>query len=147
MARRTNSKEARNLVRQYVMESVNSDDYIDGVCENTHLQRPEEFGKEIDFPFTAKLVMNDFEKYISYMKPTFNMKAYFEEWASGLPADGLFDYYDRTYENAINILGDILDETEEERNKFTFSQAEHLLTSLIYDELLKGKREYDKRNH
>jgi hypothetical protein len=38
-------------------------------------------------------------------------------------------YYNRS---AITDLGDILEETEDERNRYTESQAEKLLTKLIY---------------
>ena len=34
--------------------------------------------------------------------------------------------------------------SEEERSRFTNEQAEHLLSSLIYRELLKGIRDFDK---
>lgn len=57
----------------------------------------------------------------------------FKEWAQGLSCCGLFDYY--YHPEAREILGDILEETEEERNKYTEEQAEELLTNLIYREL------------
>ena len=46
-------------------------------------------------------------------------------------------YYNRS---AVVDLGKILDETPEEMSRFTESQAEKLLTDLIYKELVRGCR-------
>lgn len=56
----------------------------------------------------------------------------FKSWLQGLPF-ALGDYY--YFNNAVDILGDILEETEEVRNKFTEEQAAEKLTSMIYREL------------
>jgi hypothetical protein len=143
MAIRTNSAKARQRIRQYILDSVNDPDYLEDAFERFNMEKSE----TLDFPTVSKIVMSDFEHYIQYMRPVYNLFDYFEEWSTGLTAGGLFDYYLRSYCNAIDILGDILEETEEERNKFTYTQAEHLLTSLIYAELLKGKKEYAKNSH
>lgn len=57
----------------------------------------------------------------------------FEEWASGLALGGLFDYYYNV--SAVEILGNILEQTETEREKYTEEEAEKLLTKLIYREV------------
>lgn len=44
-------------------------------------------------------------------------------------------YYNRS---AVDDLGAILEETEEEKARFTEQEAEQLLTDLIYRELTKG---------
>ena len=58
----------------------------------------------------------------------------FEHWAQGLSLE-MFTYYLHT---AVNLLGDLLEESSEERAKFTQEQAEQLLTKLIYRELTEG---------
>lgn len=63
--------------------------------------------------------------------------ALFEEWAAGLAMCGMFDFW--YYTTAVKILGDILEETETERARFTESDAEKMLTSLIYREVIKNK--------
>lgn len=63
--------------------------------------------------------------------------ALFEEWAAGLAMCGMFDFWYHT--TAVKILGDILEETETERARFTESDAEKMLTSLIYREVIKNK--------
>ena len=61
----------------------------------------------------------------------------FEDWASGLAMCGIFDYWYSV--PAIKTLGDILEETETERERFTESDAEKMLTRLIYREVTKNK--------
>lgn len=62
----------------------------------------------------------------------------FEEWAQGLAMCGIFDYYlYRENDNPREILGNILEETEEEKNRYTEDQAAERLTQLIYREVLK----------
>lgn len=62
----------------------------------------------------------------------------FKDWAQGLAMCGIFDYYlYREETNPVRILGDILEETETERNRYNEDQAAELLTNLIYREVLK----------
>lgn len=60
----------------------------------------------------------------------------FERWAQGLPSAFNFDYY--LGGQAVDDLGNILEETEEERNRFSYQQAEETLTRLIYREVKKS---------
>ena len=59
-------------------------------------------------------------------------------WCQGLPSviDTCY-YYNRS---AVEDLGDILEETEEERNRYTEQDAERLLSCLIYREIRKELR-------
>jgi hypothetical protein len=60
----------------------------------------------------------------------------FADWAAGLPSilDTCY-YYNRS---AVDDLGAILEETAEEKARYSEAQAETLLTSLIYRELVRG---------
>lgn len=60
----------------------------------------------------------------------------FREWAAGLPLP-IFDYFNFNGD-AKKILGDILEETEEERDRFSESDAENMLTRIIYNRLVKN---------
>ena len=64
--------------------------------------------------------------------------AAFVDWAQGLPSvlDTCY-FYNRS---AVDDLGDILEETQEERNKHTETDAEQCLTRLIYKVLIYIKR-------
>lgn len=61
----------------------------------------------------------------------------FADWAQGLPMCGIFDYW--YYTTAVRILGDILEEDENERAKYTEDDAAKMLTHLIYREVIKNK--------
>lgn len=63
-----------------------------------------------------------------------SQQAIFEEWAQGLALGNLFIYYYNV--SAVDLLGDILEQTKEERNKYTETQAESKLTYLIYREVI-----------
>lgn len=64
--------------------------------------------------------------------------AAFNDWAAGL--QGVLDtcyFYNRS---AVDDLAAILEETDEEKARYTEEQAEKTLTNLIYRELLKGAK-------
>lgn len=63
----------------------------------------------------------------------------FFNWAQGLALGQMFAYY---YEPAVDILGNILEETEEEKARYTESEAEELLTKLIYREVTERAARY-----
>lgn len=56
----------------------------------------------------------------------------FTDWGSGLCAGSLFDYF---LGDAVQVLGDILEETEDERKQFSEYQAEQMLSRIIYREV------------
>jgi hypothetical protein len=125
---KTNSKKAIENIRAYIMEN------FDG--ENYGIEKPETF-KE-----TAKVILDTFraehfnseniKRYYHY-----NEQASFTAWAQGLPSilDTCY-YYNRS---AVEDLGNILEESEGERYKYSEEEAENMLTWLIYRELVKVK--------
>ena len=63
----------------------------------------------------------------------------FMDWMQGLPkafpvADDIF------LRSAVDFLGTVLEETEEEKNRYTDEKAEKLACSLLFRELEKGAR-------
>lgn len=129
MAIRANSKEARNGIRKYIKECYEAWD---------------EAKENVSFDEMARDIMDQFENYCHGLETIYNMQEYFEDWLTGLPSVNIGDFYNRSYSNAIDILGEILKETEEERNKYSYEQAEKLLTSMLYKELLKGIKTYER---
>lgn len=120
---RTNSKQARINLRKYIMEHVGdvdlyTDDF-DELCYNILARAAKEIKINGNW---SELTYEDFER-----------------WSQGLPTALDTTYY---LGKAINDLGDILKETEEERSKYIDCEAEQLLTLLIYRELNKGKDRY-----
>lgn len=122
---RTNSKKAIENIKAYIIE------HFDG--ENYGIETPATF-KEV-----ATIIYNTFVNEVwEYSKAYyhFNELAGFEYWVSGLPSiiDTCY-YYNRP---AVDDLGDILEETIEERNRYSEQDAERVLTLLIYREIKKA---------
>lgn len=128
---KTNSKKALENLRKYIADNFTPDNYTSN--------------PPTDYHGIATFI---YDCFIEQAWTTPNEKRYFggneykafEHWASGLPSvlDTCY-YYNRS---AIDDVGIILEETEEEKERFTEREAENLLTRLIYNEI---KREV-KRN-
>lgn len=121
---KTNSKKARENVRAYILNHFTPDGYTDNPPQ--------------DFPSVAAFILDTFRSEKSavggYARMTESER--FTDWAQGLP--GVLNtcyYYNRS---AVDDLGAILEETESEKARFDEPQAESLLTSLIYRELVRG---------
>lgn len=120
---RTNSKQAIKSLRKYIMEHVGDEelytDDFDELCYNILARAAKEIKINGNW---SELTYEDFER-----------------WCQGLPTTLDTTYY---LSGARDVLGDILEETEEERKKYSEWKAEQLFTSLIYRELNKGKDSY-----
>ena len=123
---KTNSKKATENLKQYIIANFDGSNYTETPPEDWH--------------GIAQFILDAFrvEKYscredFHYYKG--NERAAFADWCAGLPSvlDTCY-YYNRS---AIDDLGAILEETEEEKARFTEEKAEWLLTYLIYSELVK----------
>ena len=124
---KTNSKKARENIRAYIMENFTPENYT--------AAPPEEW------PQIARFILEIFrsEKYSiiqDFQYYRYSERAAFADWCAGLPSvlDTCY-YYNRS---AVQDLGGILEEAETERAKYTESDAERVLTDLIYSELIKG---------
>lgn len=126
---RTNSKKARENIRAYI---------VDGFTPEGYTGNPPH-----EFPEIAAFILATFrdEKYwcLQDVRYYHGCEALaFRDWCAGLASvlDTCY-YYNRS---AVADLGKILEETPEEMSRFTESQAEKLLTDLIYKELVRGCR-------
>lgn len=125
---RTNSKQAIENIRKYIFDSVDVTNY-----ECTGMKQPENFNQ------AAQIVMDCFyDEFYWGNEKRFrpSEQAAFEYWLSGLPSiiDSCY-YYNRS---AVDDLGTILEETENEKNRYSESDAAKLLSYLIYRECKKG---------
>lgn len=123
---RTNSKKARANVLQYLRDNS---EYIRECAEYDNIT----IESDADI---CKYIWNDFirVKKHEFRRSRVSYQDHFSDYASGLPL-GVFDYHYHC--EAVNILGDILEETEEERAKYTESDAERVLDYLIFREVQK----------
>lgn len=124
-----NSKKARANLRQYIIDNYDPCGY--------------DLPEASSFEQTATNIYNTFKaetKYFLSRSRYAGADDYlkFEDWCRGLPSiiDTCY-YYNRS---AIEDLGNILEETEAEKAKFTEERAEHTLTLLIYNEIIKAVR-------
>ena len=115
MALKTNTKKAAENLFEYIAQAIDEE------------MIPESATRED----MAKAIVNRFEDYYNgdNRRHKMNKQDLFEDWASGLTCGGLFDYYLGT---AVETLGGILEETPEERAKYTEDQASKWLTYMIY---------------
>lgn len=121
---RSNSKKARENVQDYIVSNFDATGY--GVEVNIK-----------DFSEVATFILDTFHtEKVKYDKRKMSKFELFEEWASGLPSvlDTCY-YYNRS---AVSDLGDLLEETEEEKERYNEEQAEKRLTYLIYNELVRN---------
>lgn len=126
---RTNSKKAAENIRAYIVDGFTPEGYTDNPPQ--------------EFPKIAAFILDTFrsEKYwcsqdVRYYHGCERLA--FRDWCAGLA--GVLDtcyFYNRS---AVDDLGAILEETEQEKARYTEQQAEQLLTDLIYRELLKGEK-------
>lgn len=124
---KTNSKKAAENIRDYIMDGFAPEGYTDNP--------PQEWQGVAAFIFdTFRNEKYHLPQDFRYYKG--NEFAAFVDWCAGLP--GVLDtcyYYNRS---AVDDLGAILEETNEEKTRYTKEQAEKTLTRLIYGELKKG---------
>ena len=120
---RTNSKQARENIRQYITENFTPENYTE---------------EEITgFENVAKFILDVFKEEYGTLILRYNtQQEAFKNWCSGLPSvlDTCY-YYNRS---AVEDVKNILEETDAEASKYNEQQAEELLTSLIYRELTRA---------
>lgn len=135
MALKTNSRKARENVRQYIINNVDFSGY-NGYNIN--------ITTATDFPTIAHSVLDIFRSEKRYERHRIGVEFItFLDWTQGLPSvlDCCF-WYNRS---AVDDLGAILEETEEGRARYNEEEAELLLVKLIYRELVIGESEYMNR--
>lgn len=124
---RTDSKKAKENVRNYIMKWESLEEYG--------------FNHTMPFPQTAATILKIFRAEKEYrfdqLVPEY---AVFQEWTQGLPSalNCCYWWFNRS---AVDDLGEILEERQEERSRYSEEEAGILLTKLIYRELIKGERE------
>lgn len=125
---KTNSKKTIENIKTYIINNFDFTNYE----EYTNEEEPKTFEAIAKFIYKCfieeKRYNNDNYKY--------SEQAIFLDWCSGLPSviDTCY-FYNRS---AIDDLAIILEETEEEKEKYSESDAEKLLTNLIYREIKKA---------
>ena len=94
-----------------------------------------------EFPEIARFILTTFRREKYHLPQDFryyrhNEYVAFADWCTGLP--GVLDTYYYYNRSAVDDLGAILEETDEEKTRYTEEKEEKTLTTLIYRELKKG---------
>ena len=118
---RSNSKKVIEKVRSYIVDEIDPDYF--GLAEAP------------DFLTACKLILTACENEKQYSRSRSGFET-FRDWAQGLPTALNTCYYYNV--SAVNLLADWLEETESEKEKYSESEAEEMITRLIYRELTKG---------
>ena len=130
---KTNSKKARENIKNYIIENFSPENYTDTPPTEWH-----EIAVFIYDCFQSEkwCCAQDFQYYKN------NEWKAFLDWCSGLPSvlDTCY-FYNRS---AVEDLGTILEQTEQERSKYEEWAAENLLTMLIFNEI---RKEIEKNVH
>lgn len=128
MALRTNSKQARENIRRYIIEHYDGSGYDEDTPQ----------AKATTFEEIAAVIRDDVLRVEDHNFKRYRYYSYekaFCEWAAGLP--NLLDtcyYYNRS---AVDDLGLILEESEQEKAKYSESEAEEMLSWLLCSEIFR----------
>ena len=118
------TKKANENIRAYIMGNFTPENYTEDPPK--------------DFPEVAAFILGIFrkEKMSDLRYHDCTEFAAFTDWCQGLPSVlNTCYYYNRS---AVDDLGALLEETAEEKARFSEQEAERRLTWLIYRELSKG---------
>ena len=127
---RSNCKKAIENIKNYIMENYDGSNYDPESME----------ANATTFEEIATCILKDVRRVkgpeVARLRGRYSWQQAFIDWAAGLP--GLLDtcYYYNRY--AGDDLAAILQETEEEKARFSESQSEEMLSRLIYRELVKA---------
>lgn len=139
---RTNSKVLKERVRQHIVESYNDWQIDNGEKITTDFKKISREILKTCFRDKSSYNVKTPEQYYEYIVNRFYKHSFqelFTDWTQGLPSIIDCNYWLYSGKNnPINILGDWLEQTEEERVKFDFEESAKMITYLIYSELLKA---------
>ena len=125
---RTNSKEVKAKVRQYIIEGFDPEAY--GYEQYYNVEKE-------NFSCVANAIYEClYTEKIKYNNQKLSKYEYFKDWMQDLCNMVNSDYYCNV--SAVDLLAEWLEETEEEKKRFTEAQAEEKITWLLYRELKSG---------
>lgn len=123
---KSNCKKVKEALRKYIVDGYDGSGFDEGT--------PEAEAKT--FEEMARVILLDVKRVYGnevWRNPHFTWQDAFVKWCSDL--QDLVDTDYCCHGTAVKILGDMLEETEEERSRFTESEAETMLSRLLYREL------------
>ena len=128
---RSNSKKAAENIANYILEDI---EYLQERAEYRGFTLDAE-DKSTVLAFVYTIFLEEKSGELNRYRNV-NIYNIFRDWASGLALGNLFCYYYNR--SAVDDLGAILEETLEEKERYTESAAEEMLTRLIFREVTKA---------
>ena len=133
---RTNEKKVNEKVKNYIIEHFRDFQLENQTYEYDHIHTIESVNADnytevcnaINCIFFCEMLENDKR----WNAGRLSRVDAFVNWCQGLPAALDCDYY---LHSAVDLLGEWLEETEEEKKKFSEQQAETRITQILYREL------------
>lgn len=138
---KTNSKKVQEKIRKWILDDADSiQDHMAWDIEHGSL--PASIDLE-NVNNLCKYVYDDFVRVMGYRFGRYAETRLdnFCEYAAGLPFGNLFIYYYNV--SAVDLVGDILEETETERNRFSESDAEFYMSKMLYNFILSAADKAD----
>ena len=132
---KSTTREAKQAINKYIIDTS-----IDYLTECEYIQDGAAF-EDVKRAIVNAFINEKMKNYASAKQPFDVLKIYykynlfeaFKEWASGLACGSTFDYYYNI--SAVDLVGDWLQQTTEERNKYDELDAEEYATQLIFRQL------------
>lgn len=134
---KSNSKKAMENIRNYILDNFDPENYNPNFWSEIEYKRKNHSVPLNRFSVAAHYIYSCFyDEKVKHDKRRMTEQALFFEWCAGLPSilDTCY-YYNRS---AVDDLSKVLEETEEEKARYTEAQAEERLTYLIYREIKKA---------
>lgn len=120
---KTNSKKVKETIKNYIMDSFHDSDFE--TWRGIHVE---------DYSQICSIILSMFwQEKIKHDKRNISEKDFFVDWCQGLPSILGCEYYYNI--SAVDLLGEWLEETEEEKSRFSESEAEIMIANLLYREL------------
>ena len=141
---KSNSKQAKQAIKKYIIDHLDATNYSPDFDYITQAQADNAAGRRgVDiFSMVAHAIAATFYSEKCRYDPRYKAGKIsrldlFADWCSGLPSilDTCY-YYNRS---AVDDLAAILNETDDEKSKYSETQAEERLTWLIYREIYSVK--------
>lgn len=128
---KTNTKQAKEAIKNYILGAYDASGYDPDTVE----AMAETFEEIARVLLSETKRVNGCDVGKKFGGKWYTWQDAFIDWSKGLPS--IFDTSYHCGACAVDLLGDMLEETEEERNRYTEEQAEDMLDRLIFREISK----------
>ena len=137
MALKTNSKAVSGKIKKWLIEGGFNPDYFEDCNPG---EKVPETAEEM-----AVAILAECDRVTSgdYYTRNYSPFGRFENWCQGLP--GILNTEEWFLHSAVDFVGDLLEETEEEKARFSEMDAEKMATRLVYNVIVKAAEKASRK--